>query len=149
MLLVARVREPACLPAVTHVDGTVRLQTVERDVDERYWELHRAFARKTGVSVLLNTSFNVKGEPIVCTPDDAIQCLLKTEIDHLVIGPCIVDRPPSPAIFVETGSRDPVAPVWRIARWIGALRDGILYCWFFVRSWGLGPDRARRVDYIV
>ena len=98
MLLVARVLDPSYLPAVTHVDGSVRLQTVDRDVDRRYWELHQAFAKKTGVPVLLNTSFNVKGEPIVCTPEDAILCLLKTEIDHLVIGDYVVDRPSRPAI---------------------------------------------------
>ncbi len=74
------------IPAVTHVDGTARVQTVEKEANPRYWNLINEFKKLTGIAVLLNTSFNVKGEPIVCTPKDAIECFLNTEIDYLVLG---------------------------------------------------------------
>ena len=74
------------IPAVIHVDGTTRPHTVEKSVNEKYWELINAFAEKTEVPVVLNTSFNVRGEPIVCTPKDAIGTFLKTGIDYLAIG---------------------------------------------------------------
>jgi carbamoyltransferase len=80
------------LPAVTHVDGTARVQTVAREDNPRFHELLSAFGRKTGVPVLLNTSFNVQ-EPIVCSPDDAIQCFLRTRVDWLVLGNLLVGRP--------------------------------------------------------
>jgi carbamoyltransferase len=82
MLLAARVRRPEALPAVTHVDGTARVQTVRREDDPFLWETIDAFARETGVPVLLNTSFNDQ-EPIVETPADAVACFLKTGIDVL------------------------------------------------------------------
>jgi carbamoyltransferase len=74
------------LPAITHVDGSARLQTVDKKTNPRYHQLLVAFKKKAGVSVLLNTSFNVRGEPIVCTPDDAYSCFIRTGIDALVIG---------------------------------------------------------------
>ncbi|MCZ7556180.1 MAG: hypothetical protein M5R41_07255 [Bacteroidia bacterium] len=80
------------IPAVTHVDGTARVQTVSRDSNPRFHELIRAFGRRTGLPVLLNTSFNVMHEPIVCTPDDAIRCFLNTDIDLLALGDFIVTR---------------------------------------------------------
>ncbi len=73
------------IPAVTHVDGTGRLQTVERTANPRYWQLIKAFEHLTGVPVVLNTSFN-ENEPIVCTPQEAIDCFLRTRMDALVIG---------------------------------------------------------------
>jgi carbamoyltransferase len=73
------------LPAITHVDNTARVQTVTRDVNERYYDLIKAFERRTGIPVLLNTSFNVAGEPIVETPEEAIKCFLSTDIDVLGI----------------------------------------------------------------
>jgi len=79
------------IPAVTHIDGTGRLQTVMRDDNERFYDLIQAFYQKTGVPVLLNTSFN-ENEPIVCTPRDAIDCFLKTRIDVLYLGNCVVRR---------------------------------------------------------
>ncbi|MBX3235382.1 MAG: hypothetical protein KF814_04455 [Nitrospiraceae bacterium] len=79
------------IPAVTHVDGTARIQTVTHESNARYHELLAAFDRLTGVPVLLNTSFNVQ-EPIVCTPDDAIRCFLRTEVDWLVLGHYLVPR---------------------------------------------------------
>ncbi len=94
MTVVCRVRDEKKneIPAVTHVDGTARIQTVSRAHNARYWRLLTEFKALTGVPVLLNTSFNVKGEPIVCTPVDAVKCFLKTEIDHLVLGDTIASR---------------------------------------------------------
>ena len=86
----------AGVPAVVHVDGTVRVQTVDAATAPRYHAVLEAFERKTGVPVVLNTSFNVKGEAIVCTPRDAIRCFAATGLDALVIGAFIVDKPRAP-----------------------------------------------------
>jgi carbamoyltransferase len=80
------------IPAVIHVDGSARVQTVDRDSNPQFRRLIEAFARRTGVPVLLNTSFNVQ-EPIVCTPQDAIKCFLRTEVEWLVLGNLLVGRP--------------------------------------------------------
>ncbi|HVS04381.1 MAG TPA: carbamoyltransferase [Thermoanaerobaculia bacterium] len=74
------------IPAVTHVDHSARIQTVDRQRHGRYWQLLRAFEERTGCGVLINTSFNVRGEPIVCTPEEAYRCFLATDIDALVLG---------------------------------------------------------------
>jgi carbamoyltransferase len=94
MTFVCRVRDDrrTLIPAVVHVDGTARIQTVSRAHNPRFWSLISEFKALTGVPVLLNTSFNVKGEPIVCTPQDAVRCFLKTEIDYLVMGNSICTR---------------------------------------------------------
>lgn len=84
------------VPAVVHVDNTLRVQTVSRETNQRYHDLLTAFERRTGVPVLLNTSFNVKGEAIVCTPRDAIRTFYATGIDALVVGQCIVHKPVAP-----------------------------------------------------
>jgi len=81
------------LGAVTHVDGSARLQTVSREAAPAYHALIQAFGEITGVPVLINTSFNVRGEPIVLTPDDAIRCWATTGLDRLVLGPCVVTKP--------------------------------------------------------
>ena len=73
------------VPAVTHVDFSARIQTVHRETNERYWKLITAFRERTGCGLVVNTSFNVRGEPIVCTPDDAYRCFMRTEMDYLVI----------------------------------------------------------------
>lgn len=78
--------------AITHVDGTARVQTITKQQNEKYYNLVKAFFGKTGVPVLLNTSFNVAGEPVVETPKDAVKCFLGTEIDYLVIGDYIVEK---------------------------------------------------------
>lgn len=91
MLLVARVTSDA-IPAVTHVDGTARLQTVSPTGDGRFHELLSAFRALTGVPVLLNTSFNVRGQPIVETPDDAVSTFVQTEIDALVLGDHLIEK---------------------------------------------------------
>ena len=74
------------IPAVTHVDYTARIQTVHRETNSRYHELIRRFDALTGCGVIVNTSFNVRGEPIVCTPEDAYRCFMRTEMDYLVVG---------------------------------------------------------------
>ncbi|MDB4877745.1 MAG: carbamoyltransferase [Gemmatimonadetes bacterium] len=81
------------IPAVRHVDGTARVQTIRRDQHARYYDLLSAFERKTGVPVLVNTSFNTRGEPIVCTPRDAIESFWTSPLDALVIGSFIVEKP--------------------------------------------------------
>jgi carbamoyltransferase len=78
--------------AVVHFDGSARIQTVERADNESFWKLIEAFGRKTGVPVVLNTSFNVRGEPIVCTPEDAIRCFLSTSIDMLALENYVVTK---------------------------------------------------------
>ena len=97
MNIVARVRTErrAVIPAVTHVDGTARVHTVDRDVNPLYWSLLDAFEKRTGVGVLLNTSFNIQ-EPIVESPADAIDCFLRSSVDRLAIGPYLVRRADSP-----------------------------------------------------
>src|SRR5690606_26850555 len=80
------------IPAVTHVDGTGRLQTVSRRTNPEYWELIRAFAGLTGVPVLLNTSFN-ENEPIVHAPGEALDCFLRTRMDVLVLGLDVIVKP--------------------------------------------------------
>ena len=94
MTVVVRVREGMkdAIPAVTHVDGTARVQTVSRTQNPRFWTLLKAFEARTSVPVLLNTSFNVKGEPIVCSPADAVACFLKTDLDYVVLGDNICRR---------------------------------------------------------
>src|SRR5260370_28524543 len=80
------------IPAVTHVDYSARIQTVHRETNPRYHALLRAFRQRTGCPALVNTSFNVRGEPIVCTPEDAWRCFMRTAIDSLAIGNCFVDK---------------------------------------------------------
>jgi carbamoyltransferase len=72
--------------AITHVDMSARIQTVHRDTNERYWRLINRFKERTGYGVIVNTSFNVRGEPIVCSPEDAYRCFMRTEMDYLVMG---------------------------------------------------------------
>lgn len=83
----------AVIPAVTHTDGTARVQTVTPEANPRFYELIREFGELTGVPVLLNTSFNVRGEPIVCTPQDAINCFLHTGLHYLVLGDFLLEKP--------------------------------------------------------
>jgi len=74
------------LPAITHIDNSARIQTVHKETSPKFYELLLAFKELTGCSVLVNTSFNVRGEPIVCTPEDAYRCFMRTEMDVLVLG---------------------------------------------------------------
>src|SRR5207248_54647 len=79
------------VPAVCHVDGSGRLQSVSRAVNPEYWQLIKTFERHTGVPMLLNTSLN-ENEPIVCTPEEAIQCFLRTKMDAILLGSYLVER---------------------------------------------------------
>ncbi len=117
MLLVAQVKESRCIgreeaaslpimerinqvrsdiPAITHVDYSARVQTVERETNPRYYDLIKAFKDLTGYGVIINTSFNVRGEPIVCTPEDSYRCFMRTEMDYLVLGECLIAKSEQP-----------------------------------------------------
>jgi len=98
MLLVAQVREDQRLiPSVTHVDGSARVQLVRRQANPLFHELIAEFGRQTAVPVVMNTSFNVRGEPIVCTPADAYRCFMRTHMDTLVVGPFLLRKEEQPA----------------------------------------------------
>jgi len=94
MLFVHRVppARRAQIPAACHADGTARVQTVARDVNPLYHDLIDAFGRRTGVPVVINTSFNTRGKPIVCTPRDALECFFTSPLDVLAIGPYVIDK---------------------------------------------------------
>ena len=97
-----RADKRALVPAITHVDGSARVQTVSPRDNARYHALIAAFARRTGVPMVLNTSFNVRGEPIVCTPEDAVRCFLGTEMDALVLGDLVCWKPAAAAVREAT-----------------------------------------------
>lgn len=84
------------IPSVTHVDGSGRLQTVRQDQNERYYKIIKEFGKLSGIPILINTSFNIRGEPIVCTPYDAYKCMMGTGIDYLVIGKFLIKRENNP-----------------------------------------------------
>ncbi len=93
MLFVANVRQDRrMISAVTHVDGSARLQTVSREQNSLFYDLIAEFDRQTGCPVIINTSFNIRGEPIVCTPEDAWRCFMRTEMDCLIMGGFIVEK---------------------------------------------------------
>jgi carbamoyltransferase len=115
MLLVAQVREERCkkvdmsasirdrihqvrsdVPAITHVDYSARVQTVNKDTSPKYHAVIKAFEDLTGYGIIINTSFNVRGEPIVCTPDDAYRCFMRTEMDYLVLGSYLLKKTDQP-----------------------------------------------------
>ena len=88
--------ERSTFPAITHIDFSARIQTVHKETNPRYWNLLNAFKEKTGVGMVVNTSFNVRGEPIVCTPRDAYSCFMNTEMDYLVIGDYVFAKEEQP-----------------------------------------------------
>jgi carbamoyltransferase len=94
MLFVNDVRSEVAdrIPAVRHVDGTARIQTINRRQNPAYYDVIKAFQARTGVPVLVNTSFNTRGEPIVCTPRDAVECFWTSPLDALVIGPFLLEK---------------------------------------------------------
>jgi carbamoyltransferase len=94
MVLTAQVKpdKRSVIPSVTHVDGSARPQTVERDVNPQYWRLIHEFGERTGVPVILNTSFNLRGEAIVSTPTDALRTFFSSGMDALVIGSFLVEK---------------------------------------------------------
>ena len=120
MLLVAPVKKELCrdvasgetgldrlkeirstLPAITHVDFSARIQTVERAGNPLLYDLLLGFEQATGCGVLVNTSFNVRGEPIVCSPDDAYRCFMNTEMDYLIMGDFVIERAAQPQRKIE------------------------------------------------
>jgi carbamoyltransferase len=86
------------IPAVTHVDYSARVQTVHGDTNPRFYRLLKFFEMKTGCPLLINTSFNVRGEPIVCSPEDAYRCFMRTEMDILVLENCLLSKKEQPNI---------------------------------------------------
>jgi len=90
------------IPAVTHVDYTARIQTVHQDTNPKYWGLLDSFEKITGCPVLINTSFNVRGEPIVCSPEDAYRCFMRTEMDYLVLGNIILNKIEQPILSKDS-----------------------------------------------
>jgi carbamoyltransferase len=88
----------SAIPAVTHVDNSARIQTIKKADHPLYYELIHAFYQKTGCPVIINTSFNVRGEPLVCSPQDAYKCFMRTEIDCLVMGSFLLDKSAQPPV---------------------------------------------------
>ena len=86
------------LPSITHIDYSARIQSVSKETNPRYWELIHEFKEVTGYGVIVNTSFNVRGEPIVCTPEDAYRCFMRTEMDFLVLGNYVLDKKDQPVL---------------------------------------------------
>lgn len=111
MLETCQVASPLDLPAVTHVDGSARPQTVDRRTNPRFFMLLEEFYRVTGCPMLLNTSFNMAGEPIVCSPVDAVLCFIRSQLDALVIEDFVVDREALPAEWIRWfGRMSPAKP---------------------------------------
>ena len=106
MLLVCQVRPGRDLPAVTHVDGSARIQTVTRETAPEFYDLLAEFDRQTGCPVLINTSFNVRGEPIVCTPEDAYLCFMRTNMDVLVLGNQVLLKEEQPELREDVDWRE-------------------------------------------
>lgn len=94
------------LPAITHVDYSARLQTVHEETNEKFYKLLKSFDELTGCPVLINTSFNVRGEPIVCTPQDAYRCFMRTHMDYLVIGNIVIDKSKQAPLSDDTNWQD-------------------------------------------
>jgi carbamoyltransferase len=89
-------QERSSLPSITHVDFSARIQTVHQETNPKYWELIKTFKQKTGCPIVINTSFNVRGEPIVCTPEDAYRCFMRTEMDYLILNNYILKKQDQP-----------------------------------------------------
>jgi len=109
MLETCAVRSSLDLPAITHVDRSARVQTVHRDTHARFYTLIEAFHHRTGCPMLLNTSFNMRGEPMVCTPADAVRCFVRSSIDVLVLEDFILDRGTIPALWKLIAEADPLS----------------------------------------
>ena len=93
------------IPAVTHIDYSARIQTVHEKTNPRYYNLLKAFEALTGCAVIVNTSFNVRGEPIVCTPEDAYRCFMRTEMDVLVLENCVLYKADQKPLIEDTDWR--------------------------------------------
>ena len=88
--------ERSDVQSITHLDFSARVQTVHKETNSRYWELINEFKNQTGYGLVVNTSFNVRGEPIVCTPYDAYRCFMSTEMDYLVMGNILFEKTAQP-----------------------------------------------------
>ena len=108
MLKVCPVRQDkqSIIPAITHVDGSARLQTVRSETHPQYYQLISELGNRTGVPVVLNTSFNIQGEPVVESPRDAIRCFFSTGLDHLCIGSFIVSKQVNAATLDASNDAD-------------------------------------------
>jgi carbamoyltransferase len=93
------------IPAVTHVDYSARIQTVRREANPLYWDIIEAFRKKTGCPAVVNTSFNVRGEPIVCSLEDSYRCFMRTEMDYLMLETCVLDKKDQPAYIEDKNWR--------------------------------------------
>ncbi|MGH9197419.1 MAG: carbamoyltransferase C-terminal domain-containing protein, partial [Acidimicrobiia bacterium] len=93
------------IPAVTHIDYSARIQTVHEATSPRFYSLLKAFEARTGCGVIVNTSFNVRGEPIVCSPQDAYRCFMRTEMDVLVLENCVLEKVKQPPLANDTDWR--------------------------------------------
>jgi len=109
MLLVCQVRDGVNAPAITHVDGSARLQTVTRESHAEFYDLIHAFDERTGCPTVINTSFNVRGEPIVCSPEDAYLCFMRTNMDLLVMGNQILRKADQPELVEDFDWREKYA----------------------------------------
>jgi len=109
MLLVCQVRDGVNAPAITHVDGSARLQTVTRESHAEFYDLIHAFDERTGCPTVINTSFNVRGEPIVCSPEDAYLCFMRTNMDLLVLGNQILRKEDQPELVEDFDWREKYA----------------------------------------
>jgi len=149
MLITARSLAPQELPAVTHVDGSARVQTVDRERFPLFHRLLQSFDALTECPVLVNTSFNVRGEPIVCSPDDAYRCFLQTDLDALVMGRHIVRkqsigdrpaakprmRPRSRWIHLEIQWHPTTRQLWRFALAVGITLPTATLLWHASWTW--------------
>jgi carbamoyltransferase len=111
MLLVAPVQESirngkTPLPSITHVDGSARVQTVNKAQDPLYHDLLHTFKEKTECSVLINTSMNVRGEPIVNTPEDAYRCFMRTEMDGIAMGSFLLRKQDQPVLEIKSAQEE-------------------------------------------
>ena len=84
------------VPAITHIDYSARIQSISKKTNERFWKLINAYKQKTGYGLVVNTSFNVRGEPIICTPEDAYRCFMRTEMDYLVMNDFVFKKTEQP-----------------------------------------------------
>jgi carbamoyltransferase len=98
------------VPAITHVDGSARIQTVHDETNPRYHAMIKAFEKRTDCPVIVNTSFNVRGEPIVCTPEDAYKCFMRTKMDRLVLENYYLEKENQPAEIIDKLGLEKFAP---------------------------------------
>jgi carbamoyltransferase len=94
------------IPAITHIDYSARIQTVNKDTNPVYHKLISEFDKKYGCAVIINTSFNVRGEPIVCTPEEAYTCFMRTEMDYLVLGNFVLNKKDQPKFEEDKNWRE-------------------------------------------